>query len=91
MTYQVNLRVSHTTPSAEIWEAAGHGVTIKSKNPTSAWALAALDAGFEPMVPVQFIAANGTPSLRYRTINACAAPALKAREHFSKLTQQEAG
>jgi hypothetical protein len=90
MTYEVALSVSHRTPSGEVWEATGHGVTVKSKNPESAWALAALDRGSAPKVPVQFYAPDGTKSLFFKSVSGCAEPALKARAHFAKLTTQEA-
>jgi hypothetical protein len=84
------MRVSHKTPAGEVWVATGHGITVKSKNPESAWALEALDRGFAPLVPVRFENEGNGIGLNFRTVKAAAAPALKAREYFSKLTTQEA-
>ncbi len=77
-TLLVFLKVSHCTRSCEIWLAEGEGISILNEDPETHWALAALEAGLYPLLPVLFHV-NGTPSVRYRSLQVCAMKAAKAR------------
>jgi hypothetical protein len=88
MTYKVKLRVAHLTPSGEVWEASGHGVTVKSKDPETLWALEAIEAGLEPNRSVDFVHQDDTTGMRYRSLLGCSAKASKARSSFAKLSNR---
>jgi hypothetical protein len=91
MTYQVNLRVSHRTPSGEVWEASGHGLTVKGKNPETLWALEAMEAGLDPNQGVRFEVQSNGLGFQSRSLLVCGADAAKARQHFKSIpTTQEA-
>lgn len=87
---EVWLSVSHLSRRNQIWRAEGAGIVVTHQDPETHWALAALEAGLDPLLPVHSFV-NGRPSLRYPSLEACAAEALRASRETRSIERRLVG